>query len=414
MSPPVIGLIVGVAAVSLVLLVTVFRGTSRRRGLRQRLTAIAARLGDDPEAADRARTEEALGRLERASDAAAEAVAEASSDAIRLRKALDSLPLAVVVCTEGGHVVFRNSGAEALMGGRHSDALAAKVVDEMITSTWAGEPASQRTLELYGPPRRTLNVHTHTVDDGQRSLGVIAVIEDVSDKRRLEAVRRDFVANVSHELKTPAAALGLLAETLMSETDPTVTTRLASRIQTEAFRVSGIIDELLDLSRIEAEESPPRELVLTDLVMAESIERARHAAETHGVELVLKEAAAPVAVMGDRRQLISAIGNLLDNAVKYSDPGTTVEVSTTNRNGHVDMIVADQGIGIPAPDLERIFERFYRVDRGRSRNTGGTGLGLSIVRHIASNHNGTVLVESREGEGSRFTLRLPLRRDRDQ
>ena len=257
-------------------------------------------------------------------------------------------------------------------------------------------------------------MHTHTIDDGQRPLGVVAVIDDVSERRRLESVRRDFVANVSHELKTPSGALGLLAETLLSETDRAVIARLASRIQTEAFRINGIIDELLDLSRIEAEESPPRELVLADVVLAEAVERARPASEETGVLIELGQPVPVVAIMGDRRQMVSAVHNLLENAVRYSDAGTTVEVSAHLSNEHVDLVVKDEGIGIPAAEVDRIFERFYRVDQGRSRHTGGTGLGLSIVRHVAHNHSGEVLVESHEGEGSTFTIRLPLREDRDQ
>ncbi len=408
MSDLYIGLAAGGGVLLLVLLILGVRAISRRRGLRQRLVAVAARLGDDPTLAERASTEEALGQLERAADNAATAVAESSSDAMRLRRALDAMPQGVVVCNDAGEIVYRNARAVALMGARHADALAAQVVEELLTATWSGTPPSERTLELYGPPRRTLTVRTHSIDDGQRPLGVIAAIEDVSERRRLEAVRRDFVANVSHELKTPTGALGLLAETLASETDPSVTRKLAERIHEEAFRVSRIIDDLLDLSRIEAEEAPPRDLVLINLVMAEALERVRALAEQQGVTLEMKEPSPPVAVVGDRRQLVSALHNLLENAVKYSDSGSSVQVTGQVNGDDIEMVVRDHGIGIPSRDLERIFERFYRVDQGRSRHSGGTGLGLSIVRHVANNHEGSVTVESREGEGSTFTLKLPL------
>ena len=250
-------------------------------------------------------------------------------------------------------------------------------------------------------------VRTRLIDDGRRPLGVIAIIEDVSERRRLEEIRRDFVANVSHELKTPMGALGLLAETLTVEPDPTVAQRLATRIHTEAFRVSRIIDDLLDLSRIESEEAPPREPIYVNLVMAEAVERVRAAAEQRRITIELNEPDPPVHVIGDRRQLVSAIHSLLENAVTFSyedavgaGGGEPVQRrDQTGRHRH--------GVGIPARDLERIFERFYRVDHGRSRDTGGTGLGLSIVRHVASNHQGRVEVDSREGEGSTFTLVLP-------
>jgi len=400
----VIAAVIVIAAVVLAYLLGGRRGV---RGLRQRLLALGSRLGAEAEAVEPHNLEESLNYVERATDRAAEAVAESSADAIRLRRALDTLPQAVLVCDEHGEPVFRNARAIALMGNRHGDALAAQAVDELLAATAPGA-SEERTLELYGPPRRTLNVRTQSIDNGQRALGVIAVIEDVSERRRLEEVRRDFVANVSHELKTPMGALGLLAETLLAETEPAVSQRLAQRIHTEAFRISRIIDDLLDLTRIESEESPPREPVLVNLVMAEAAERVRAAADQRNVDLTLDEPSPPVAVLGDRRQLTSAVYNLLENAVKFSYEGGVVECRGWTENDEVLISVNDKGIGIPARDLERVFERFYRVDHGRSRSTGGTGLGLAIVRHVAQNHHGTVQVDSREGEGATFTLRLPV------
>jgi two-component system sensor histidine kinase SenX3 len=171
--------------------------------------------------------------------------------------------------------------------------------------------------------------------------------------------------------------------------------------------VSRIIDDLLDLSRIEFEEAPPREPVLVNLVMAEALERVRAAAEQRDVKINLEEPDPQVVVLGDRRQLVSALYNLLENAVKFSYDGGTVMLRGVTTVGQARLEVEDNGIGIPARDLDRIFERFYRVDHGRSRQTGGTGLGLSIVRHVAANHQGSVEVDSREGEGSTFRLILP-------
>jgi two-component system sensor histidine kinase SenX3 len=229
----------------------------------------------------------------------------------------------------------------------------------------------------------------------------------VTERRRLEAVRRDFVANISHELKTPVGALALLAETLLNEDDAAVTQRLAERIVTESFRVGRTIEDLLELSRIESGELPRREPVPVDLVVAEAMERIRPAAEQAGIDLVVREPDRRLAVFGDRRQVVSAIYNLLDNAVKYSDPGSAVEVFAATDGREVEIAVRDHGIGIPARDLERVFERFYRVDQARSRQTGGTGLGLAIVRHVMQNHDGSVRVDSRPGDGSTFTLCLP-------
>jgi two-component system sensor histidine kinase SenX3 len=401
---------VAIAAAVVVVLIGAAYAIGSRRGvkaLKQRLVSLGDRLGADPLPKDPKGVEDALGHVERATEHAAEAVADSSADAIRLRRVLDSLAQAVVVCDERGELVFRNTRAVALMGSRHGDALAAQAVDDLLASTTPGA-SEERTLELYGPPRRTLSVRTESIDNGQRTLGVIAIIDDVSERRRLEEVRRDFVANVSHELKTPMGALGLLAETLLAETEPEVSRRLAQRIHSEAFRISRIIDDLLDLSRIENEESPPREPVLVNLVMAEAVERVHAAAEQRDVEIKLEEPSPPVAVLGDRRQLTSALYNLLENAVKFSYEGGIVEFTGTVDGDDIVVAVADKGLGIPTRDLERIFERFYRVDHGRSRSTGGTGLGLSIVRHVANSHHGSVSVESREGEGSTFTLRLPL------
>jgi two-component system sensor histidine kinase SenX3 len=398
----------GAFTIVAIVVATLLGRRSGRRGLEQRLSALASRLGVDEPVDTPEGVEPALHHLELVTDRAAEAVAESSADAIRLRHALDTLPQGVIVCDENGEVVFRNARAIELMGGRHGDALAAQTVVDLLGSAWE-QGSAVRTLDLYGPPRRTLAVSTQLIDDGRRTLGVLAVIDDISERRRLEEVRRDFVANVSHELKTPMGALGLLAETLMAETDRDVASRLAGRIHNEAFRVSRIIDDLLDLSRIETEQAPPRELVLVGLIMAQAVERVRGAAENRGVKVVMEEPDPPVAVLGDRRQLVSALYNLLENAVKFSYDSGVVRFEGRRKQDEAIIEVADQGIGIPARDLERIFERFYRVDQGRSHTTGGTGLGLSIARHVASNHDGRIEVDSREGEGSTFRLILPAR-----
>ena len=490
LPPPEVYGIGGAALVVCAVLALLVGRRSGRRALSQRLTALGSRLGIEPPD-DNASLETALSYLEQVTGAATEAVADSSADAIRLRRSLDTFPQGVVLCNESGAVVYRNARASALMTSRAGDTLAAQAVTELLEDAW-DSGAAERTLDLYGPPRRTLHVRARLIDDGRRPLGVVAIIEDVSERRRLEEIRRDFVANVSHELKTPMGALGLLAETLVAEPDVEVARRLASRIHTEAFRVSRIIDDLLDLSRIESEEAPPREPVLVNLVMAEAVERVRASAEQRAIAIALDEPHPPVAVLGDRRQLVSALHALIENAVTYSYEGSEVTVSarvsadgpvggapdpgsvpsvpapgvarpndagpgnpgmasgagpgdpgpgaegtpartdqvapdgadrvarsanpgapgSRGANDVVRISVVDHGIGIPARDLDRIFERFYRVDHGRSRETGGTGLGLSIVRHVASNHQGRVEVESREGEGSTFTLVLPLQPDR--
>jgi len=342
-----------------------------RRRLRAALAPLAGGEPDAPIEVLVARVADAV--------AAQEAQAARSSALLaRLAEALSAVPEGVVVCDEEGVVWHRNEVAQQFAEARHGEALA----DIAVT-------------ELLG-----------------RAVGAVAIIEDVSDRRRLEAVRRDFVANVSHELKSPVGALGILAEALQLEDEPTVSRRLAERMQTEAFRVARIIDDLLDLSRIESEESPVREPLPIHTVVAQAVERMRPVADHRSITIDVSEGPRRLSVVGDRRQLISAVHNLLDNAVKYSDDESTVEVRIRSVADPpdatwVEVSVQDHGIGIPSRDIERIFERFYRVDRARARDTGGTGLGLAIVRHVATNHRGEVRVVSQEGQGSTFTLRLP-------
>ncbi|MGQ0432486.1 MAG: sensor histidine kinase [Microthrixaceae bacterium] len=327
----------------------------------------------------------------------------------RLAGALAVIPQRVAVFDGDGAIVFRNEVAAAFLEARHGEALVDEAIGQLASEVVAsgGMDAPVRTVDLFGPPRRTLVLTAVGFAEGAREVGALVVIDDVTARRRLEAVRRDFVSNISHELKTPVGALGLLAETLLSEDEPAVARRLAERILAEAFRVGRTIDDLLELSRIEAAEAVTVEEVPVLVLLTEAVDRVRGAAEQHGIAIQLEEPSAPLRVAGDRRQLVSATYNLLENAVKYSDPGSTVQVRARTDGRWIDIVVEDRGVGIPWRDLERVFERFYRVDRARSRETGGTGLGLAIVRHVANNHAGDVQVESREGEGSTFTLRLP-------
>ena len=236
----------------------------------------------------------------------------------------------------------------------------------------------------------------------------MATIEDVSERRRVDAVRTDFVANISHELKTPVGALAVLAEALGAESDLDVVHRVAERMVNEAHRLSRTIDDLLELSRIELGEAPVRDVVDVGDVVDGAVARARQLAEVRSIAIEVLDVPAGARVLGDHRQLVSALGNLVENAVKYSEPGSAVQVRVRVEGATIELMVADHGVGIPSQDHDRIFERFYRVDKGRGRDTGGTGLGLSIVRHVATNHRGDVLVSSQEGQGSTFVLRLPI------
>jgi two-component system sensor histidine kinase SenX3 len=325
----------------------------------------------------------------------------------RLGYALDQLELGVVLWDGRGQEVFRNRVALAMSEARDGHVLVAAATDELLGEAIAGRTV-RRVVELFGPPQESFVVSVGPFVEGGVVSGALAVVEDRSLQRRTETVRRDFVANISHELKTPIGALGLLAETLRDEPDPTVVQRLAERMIVEADRVSRTVDDLLELSRIEFGDDAEFEVVDVVSVVAEAESRIASAAEQSGTK-VRAEVPPTLCLHGDRRQLVSALFNLLDNAVKYSpeDSEILVEAVDDPVDGVVRLLVNDRGIGVPRRDLDRIFERFYRVDRARSRMTGGTGLGLAIVRHVASNHGGEVLVESTEGVGSTFTLVLP-------
>ncbi|MDE3206493.1 MAG: GHKL domain-containing protein [Acidobacteriota bacterium] len=324
----------------------------------------------------------------------------------RLMAALEGIGEAIVVSDDAGQTVFENQAASDLLGEEGaSAALAAQAVSEALRDALSGA-RRERRLDLISPLRRSLSIRSFPTGEGSID-GAVAVIEDISERVRLEAVRRDFVANVSHELKTPTGALTLLAETIDGESDPDVVGRLVRRMGGEAERLSRIIDDLLDLSRIEANETPSGALVPVRDFVLDAVQSLQAVASGLDVDVEVLPIPAGSAVPGDRRDLVSAVANLVDNAIKYSEAGGTVTVAVEMEGRHVAVKVSDRGVGIPSRDLERIFERFYRVDRARSRATGGTGLGLSIVRHVAANHGGRVSVTSVEGEGSTFVLELP-------
>jgi two-component system sensor histidine kinase SenX3 len=313
----------------------------------------------------------------------------------------------VVVVDADGAEVLRSASAERFRDARHGEAVVQEVIERLLRGARTGVTGEEE-LALFGPPRETLVVRAvPLVDDDGAVIGAAAYVDDVTEVRRVEAVRRDFVANVSHELKTPIGAMGLLAETFLGSDDGEVARRLAEQLVREADRLARIVDDLLDLSTVESQEHPSREIVPVRVLVEEAVGRVRALARARAITLEVGGVTDDLAVACDPGQVVGAITNLLDNAVKYSDDGGAVDVWCEVRDGRLAVAVRDAGIGIPSRDLERIFERFYRVDKARSRATGGTGLGLAIVRHVAQAHGGEVTVESIEGEGSTFRLVLP-------
>jgi two-component system, OmpR family, sensor histidine kinase SenX3 len=329
----------------------------------------------------------------------------ASNEVEQLAEALLALPDAAIVVDNDGTEILRNESAERFRDGRHTDALAEEQINELLAQARRGQ-GGERELQLFGPPPEVLALRAQPLVSDGAIIGAVVFIRDISETRRKEGVRRDFVANVSHELKTPIGALALLAETMAEGGDEVVIRQLAERVAREADRLGRIIDDLLNLSLIEAQESPSREPVPIAVLISEAVEAVRPAAAAAGIPLEVATDLPDSAIPCDRRQVLSALTNLLDNAIKYSESPNAVQISASTSDGLATIAVVDHGPGIPSRDLERIFERFYRVDRARSRATGGTGLGLSIVRHVAHAHGGDVTVESREGEGSTFRLRL--------
>lgn len=315
--------------------------------------------------------------------------------------ALDALPSGVVIADASGVVLYKNSAARTISGVRHIDVLVDEAVEAMVKTATTTE-TQHRRFDTAGSPSRAFDIRTKRLASGP----IVATVEDVTEQSRIDTVRTDFVANLSHELKTPIGGIAALADTMIGEKDPQVIERLTARIVDESYRLSRIVDDLLDLSRIEfggAEDWEP--VAITDVVN-EVVARMQHESKRTDVSIEAKTLAG-VRVVGDRMQLVSALQNLVSNAIKYSGDGKKVLVEVQATAELVSILVVDQGIGIAARDHQRIFERFYRVDRARSRATGGSGLGLSIVRHVVSNHGGTVSVVSEEGRGSTFTIVLP-------
>jgi two-component system sensor histidine kinase SenX3 len=341
--------------------------------------------------------------------------APAVSSATLARRMLEVIRHAAVVVDLGGEVVLANAAARS-MGVVRAGRLAVDDLRRLAAECRAADELRQLVVDMPGGRlgREPIAVVAHAApldEDGHVAL----LMEDVTESRRLEAVRRDFVANVSHELKTPVGALALLAEAVADAADePAEVRRFAARMQHEGTRLGRLVTELIELSRLQgADPLPTSRIVSVERVVTEAEDRTRLAAERAGITVV-SGGERGLAVRGDESQLVTALVNLIDNAIAYSPAGTRIAVGMRRRAADtedsadaVEISVSDQGIGIAESDLERVFERFYRADPARSRATGGTGLGLAIVKHIASNHGGSVSVWSVEGSGSTFTMRLP-------
>ena len=327
-----------------------------------------------------------------------------SEEIVRLLSIITSASL--VVAPDG--TVLRASSRALTLGIVNRNSVAVPDIAEIVLQVADDGTPREQVLRVRRPPlgRELLEVKVRVAP--LNSGAILVLIDDLAEERRVDAVRRDFVANVSHELKTPVGALSLLAEAVLTAADDKEQVEhFAEKMQAEAKRLGSLIQDVIDLSRLQSEDSMNRaELIETDQLINRAIEEVRTLSRGLGIEIIRGEPEASV-ILGDRGQLLTALRNLLTNAISYSAENTRVSVTSREVDGIVEISVKDAGIGIPSHDLDRIFERFYRVDPARSRGTGGTGLGLAIVKHVCQNHGGEVVVWSEVGTGSTFTLRIP-------
>ncbi|MCR4295158.1 MAG: cell wall metabolism sensor histidine kinase WalK, partial [Elusimicrobia bacterium] len=345
-----------------------------------------------------------------------ETVGELSRDRSRLAAVLDQMAEGVVAVDAEGRILLVNPALSRLLGlgpaqarGRgYLESLRHHGLAELVGEALRGGAPAARELRLFSPEELVFDAHAAPLHQEGRPAGALVVLHDITRLRRLEQVRREFVANVSHELRTPLSSIKGFAETLREGAIDDKKNRLGfiKTIEEQAVRLSQLVDDLLDLSSIESGHRPPK-LAPTDLraLAVDVSRRFAPAAAERGVTLAAAPGG-PASALADAEQVRQILANLVDNAIKYTESGGRVEVFLETKEGEVVASVRDNGIGIPAGDRARVFERFYRVDKSRSREAGGTGLGLAIVKHLVEAQGGRVWVESRQPGGSAFFFSL--------
>jgi two-component system, OmpR family, sensor histidine kinase SenX3 len=333
-----------------------------------------------------------------------------------LEHVVSQSPVGIVVVDTYRDIVYTNDRARqlGLVRDRLLDDRAWLAAERTLVTGEDGE-VDLSPRKRPNPGRLGLSVrgHVRLLTEDDRRFAVVYV-DDQSEHARMEATRRDFVANVSHELKTPVGAMGVLAEALLaSADDPDTVRRFAEKMVAESTRLANMVGELIDLSRLQgAEPLPDLEAVEVDTVVSEALSRHKVAADNADIAITT-DAPTGYRVLGDQPLLVTALANLVSNAIAYSPNGSPVSISRRRRGDNVEIAVTDRGIGIARADQERVFERFFRVDKARSRATGGTGLGLAIVKHVVANHNGSIRLWSQPGTGSTFTLSIPAYPDHE-
>lgn len=340
--------------------------------------------------------------------------AESSRDSVLWHALLQSTEDAILLADANGRVLLSNVIAVRLFAlpGTSSEAPSPETLltqtlsselDEIFQEAVRRHGSVEADVALTQPISRSLHVRITPVSDEE----FLLVLRDLTELRRLERVRRDFVANVSHELRTPLTSIKAMAETLLdgARLDESVAGRFLETIIRESDRLVRLSSDLLDLSRVEA-RGPDKSLIDLAALIGEVAARFAAPAQKASVELT-NDVTIPLMVVADRDEMAQVLVNLVDNAISYTPRGGSVHITAADLPEHVTVAVADTGIGILSHDIPRLFERFYRADKARSRASGGTGLGLSIVKHIVENHGGTVGVESEYNRGSIFTFTLP-------
>jgi len=322
---------------------------------------------------------------------------------------LETLDSSVIVLAPGNAILYTSSSAMQIGLMKDGRVLSEELL-ALIRVVRREDQSQQGNIEIPRGPvgEGVKNLLVKVTPLGKDGL-VLIVADDVSEGDRIDSVRRDFVANISHELKTPIGALSILSEAvLQASDDPAMVKHFAAKMGDTANRLTELVQQIISLSRLQ-DADPLTDAAAVDISWAikSAVDQSQTNADARGI-IISFDAEVEANVFGDHEQLVMALHNLIENAINYSPEKTKVAISAKVINNLVEIIVKDQGIGIAEREQTRIFERFYRVDPARSRETGGTGLGLSIVKHVVANHGGDVSVWSQVGEGSSFTLRLPL------
>lgn len=348
-------------------------------------------------------------------------VAEVTADRNRLAATLAGMVEGVIGVDPSHKIIHLNDSAASLLGISTAGSLnkpfwevvrVREIMRALDQATNSGEVVKTQMRLSRRSDELVVDIHVAALHSSQgEPMGAVIVLNDITELVNLERIRTDFVANASHELKTPITAIRGLAETLQGDEDPDpeMTRRFIDRIHAQSLRLSRLINDLMAISRLESEE---QELTFVPVDMVRlvngSVQSAEPTREEKGHELILELPDEPLQVSGDWESLNQLVDNLVDNAIKYTPENGRIRVALRREDEDVVLIVEDNGIGISPQYQQRVFERFYRVDKARSQSLGGTGLGLSIVKNIAEKHGGSVTLESRVGAGSRFIVRLPV------